>query len=57
MVEAAAEALANARAARRGAPVISNVLRILPAKIREEFLEDAEEALKAALVLREGARG
>jgi hypothetical protein len=49
MIEAAAAAIANNRAARgHGAPPISNVLAILPEKLLAEVLEDAEAALKAA---------
>ncbi|MBE7204821.1 MAG: hypothetical protein INR70_44455 [Parafilimonas terrae] len=52
MIEAAAAAIANARAGRRGAPAVSNILqtleRMLP-KLHAEVLEDAEAALKAAL--------
>lgn len=49
MIEAAAGAIANARGGRRGAPQIRNVLRILPEKLLEEVLEDAEVALTAVL--------
>ncbi|WP_298704530.1 hypothetical protein [uncultured Variovorax sp.] len=49
MIEAAAAAIANARGGRRGAPQIRNILRILPEKLLDEVLEDAEVALKAAL--------
>ncbi|QGY05561.1 hypothetical protein MMSR116_29440 [Methylobacterium mesophilicum SR1.6/6] len=52
MIEAAAAAIANARAGRRGSPPISNVLetlkRLMP-QLHDEVLEDAEAALKAAL--------
>jgi hypothetical protein len=47
-IRAAAAAIANARGGRRGAPPISNVLDILPAKLREEVMEDAKAALEAA---------
>lgn len=47
-VKAAAAAIANARGNRRGMPSISNVLDILPEKLRVEVLEDAMAALKAA---------
>jgi len=43
----AAAAIANARAGRRGAPAIGNVLDILPAKLRDEVMEDAEAVLLA----------
>jgi len=56
MIEAAAAAIANARTGRRGAPPISNVLAILPQKLKDEVLEDAEAALTAALATG-GARG
>lgn len=49
MIEAAATAIANNRAARgSGAPAISNVLAILPQKLKDEVLMDAEDALRAA---------
>jgi hypothetical protein len=48
MIEVAAAAIANTRAGRRGAPPISNVLAILPQKLKDEVLEDAEAALRAA---------
>ena len=44
----AAAAIANARAARRGAPSIANILEILPAKLFREVVEDAQAALDAA---------
>lgn len=47
-IEAAATAIANARGGRRGMPPISNVLELLPEKLRTEVLEDAEAALTAA---------
>lgn len=53
MIEAAAAAIANARGGRRGAPPISNVLQILPGKLRDEVMEDAEAALRAALAVAE----
>lgn len=49
MKRRAAEAIANARAGRRGAPAITNVLDILPPKLLAEVMEDAEDALTAAL--------
>lgn len=42
-----AAAIANARGMRRGAPPIVNVLDILPAKLREEVMDDAENVLRA----------
>jgi len=56
MIEAAAAAIANARGGRRGVPEIVNILDMLPEKLRDEVLEDAEVALKAALATG-GARG
>jgi len=47
-VQAAAAAIANARGGRRGVPEISNILEVLPEKLREEVIEDAEAALAAA---------
>jgi hypothetical protein len=48
-VEAAATALVNARIGRRGAPPISNALDLLPEKLRDEVLGDAQDALEAAV--------
>lgn len=45
---AAAAAIANARAGRRGAPPIINVLDILPPRLHAEVTEDAQAALDAA---------
>lgn len=50
MKRRAAEAIANARAGRRGAPGITNVLDILPPKLLAEVMEDATDALAAALI-------
>lgn len=47
-LRSAAEAIANARAKRRGAPAIVNVWDLLTPKLRDEVLEDAEAALEAA---------
>lgn len=47
-VEAAAVAIMNARGNRRGVPIISNVLDVLPQKLRDEVREDASVALAAA---------
>jgi hypothetical protein len=55
MIEAAATAIANARGGRQGAPEIRNVLAILPQKLKDEVLEDAEAALTAALSRQEDA--
>jgi hypothetical protein len=47
-ITAAAAAIANERAGRRGAPAVVNVLDILPDKLRTEVTEDARAALRAA---------
>ena len=47
-IKAAANAIANARGARRGAPRVVNILDILPQNLRDEVMEDAEAALTAA---------
>lgn len=47
-IQAAAAAIANARGGRRGVPAVSNILDVLPANLRQEVMEDAEAALKAA---------
>ena len=49
VIEAAAAAIANARAMRRGSPPIANVLEVLPAKLKAEVMEDAKAALDAAM--------
>lgn len=57
MIEAAAAAIANARAARRGSPPISNVLEMLEQlspKLLADVVEDAEAALRAALATGDG---
>lgn len=41
--------IANARGNRRGVPRISNILDMLPQKLRDEVIDDAESA-RAALV-------
>ncbi|MGX9980317.1 hypothetical protein [Methylobacterium fujisawaense] len=46
----AAAAIANARAARRGAPAVANVLDILPQNLLDEVVEDATAALDAAAI-------
>jgi len=56
MIEAAASVIANARGGRRGVPEIVNILDMLPEKLVAEVMENAEAALKAALVTG-GARG
>lgn len=47
-IEAAANAIANARGARRGVPQVTNVLSLLSDKLRDEMTEDAVAALRAA---------
>ena len=47
-VRAAATALANARAGRRGVPAVSNILDVLPQDLFGELVEDARAALQAA---------
>ena len=54
-IEAAAAAIANERAMRRGSPPISNVLEVLmnfrDGKLYREVMEDAEAALQAVAAL------
>lgn len=45
--EIIAGAIANARGMRRGVPMISNVLDILPEKLKEEVFDDADSVVKA----------
>lgn len=47
-IRSAAAAIANARGGRKGVPVISNILDVLPPKLVDEVLEDAKAALDAA---------
>lgn len=42
-----ASAIANARGARHGVVSISNVLEILPYKLKQECIEDAEAVYQA----------
>src|SRR5579864_7130935 len=49
VVERVAAAIANVRGARRGMPPITNVLTILPAKLKDEVMEDARAALAASM--------
>ena len=44
--EIIASAIANARGMRRGAPSISNVLDILPDKLKNEVFDDADNIIK-----------
>jgi hypothetical protein len=41
-----AAAIANARGMRRGMPAIKNILEILPTKLREEVLDDADNVIR-----------
>ena len=43
--EIIASAIANARGMRRGVPTISNVLDLLPEKLRDEVMDDAENVI------------
>lgn len=52
MIEAAAEAIANARGMRRGIPSIAGILAALPSKIHDDVMEDAKAALEAAELVR-----
>ena len=60
-IEAAAAAIANARAGRRGAPAIENVLEVLQrisgGKLYREVMEDARVALEAAELSQAHGRG
>ena len=47
--EVIAAAIANARGMRRGVPTIVNILDILPAKLRDEVLDDADNVMEALL--------
>ena len=48
-IKLAAEAIANERGMRRGVPMISNILDVLPPKLKTEVMEDATAALEAAM--------
>ena len=52
VILAGAAAIANARGNRRGVPTITNILDVLPARLREECIEDATAALQAMDQLR-----
>lgn len=54
-IRAAATAIANARAGRRGAPAIANILENLPQDLFIQVVEDAHAAIKAADSAREAA--
>lgn len=43
--ERIAAAIANARGARRGVPKIKNILDVLPAKLRDEVMDDADAVI------------
>jgi hypothetical protein len=45
---ASAAAIANARGMRRGVPLVTNILDLLPKRLRDEVMEDARDALAAA---------
>jgi hypothetical protein len=47
-IRAAASAIANARGNRRGVPTVTNILEMLPKKLFDEVMEDAQTALDAA---------
>jgi hypothetical protein len=57
LVGIAAEAILNARGARRGVPAISNVAKFVPPHVLADAVEDAEAALErvGALELYEAA--
>ena len=40
-----ASAIANARGMRRGAPTIENILDILPSRLKDEVLSDADNVI------------
>jgi hypothetical protein len=42
-----AAAIANARGNRRGVPTITNVLDVLPRKLRDEVIDDAQAVVRA----------
>jgi len=44
--EIIASAIANARGMRRGMPPVSNILDMLPEKLKDEVLHDAENIIK-----------
>lgn len=46
-VLAVAAALANATGARRGLPAIENVLDLLPADLRANYIDEARAAIEA----------
>lgn len=54
-VRAAATAIANARAGRRGVPAVSNILDVLPEVLFAELVEDARTAISAADAARKAA--
>jgi len=45
--EIVAAAIANARGSRHGVPEISNVLVLLPPRLREEVTDDADAVMRA----------
>ncbi len=46
-IKAAAAAIANARGNRRGVPSITNILDVLPQKLRDEVMDDAMVVARA----------
>ena len=54
-VRAAATAIANARAGRRGTPAVTNILDVLPQDLFAELVEDARTAIAAADAARKAA--
>lgn len=42
-----AAAIANARGDRRGMPMITNILDVLPQKLRDEVIDDAQAVVRA----------
>ncbi|MEN3213577.1 hypothetical protein PUR23_26645 [Methylorubrum populi] len=54
-VRAAATAIANARAGRRGVPAVTNILDVLPQDLFAELVEDARAAIAAADAARKAA--
>ena len=46
-----AECIANARGMRRGIPPITNILDLLPDKLRAEVMDDADMAVSGLLAM------
>lgn len=47
IITAGAAAIANTRGGRRGMPPITNILDVLPAKLRDEVTEDMKAVVEA----------